>query len=80
MAELRIHQAAVVRVPARPTLRIHYAALVRVPAAQTRQLRIHAAWVTRGFEPPVSAGATRVRWQGAWVNSRRRVRWQGQWV
>jgi hypothetical protein len=52
----------------------------RVPVVPTRELRIHAAWVTRGYEPPVTGGGVRARIGGVWVLCTPRVRWNGAWV
>ena len=80
MSELRVHSVEVVRTPSCPRLRVHGVELSRVPAVASRRLAVHSIWLTSGYEPPLSLGARRVRWQGKWVPVVRRVRWDGQWI
>lgn len=80
MPDLRIHHAEVNRVPILPQLRIHHAEVNRVPVVPTKEIRVHAAWVTRGYEPPITGGGVRARIGGVWVLCTPRVRWQGVWV
>lgn len=80
MAELRVHDVEINRVPPQPAVRVHQVTITRVPEIPDRILQVHNVWITRGYEPPISEGARRVRWTSQWVTSIRRVRLGGQWI
>lgn len=80
MPDLRIHHAEVSRTPIAPQLRIHHVEINRVPVVPVKVLQIHAAWVTRGYEPPITGGGFRVRIGGVWVLTTPKGLWQGTWV
>lgn len=80
MAELRVHDVEINRVPPQQAVRVHQVTITRVPVVPDKILQVHDLWITRGYEPPISGGARRVRWGGQWVTSTRRVRLGGQWI
>lgn len=83
MATVDVSEIALTRsVPSIPArVQVSEIAIFRAPPdAPPATVQVSGLWLTRGFEPPISAGGVRRREGGTWVEYVIKARFNGEWI